>query len=77
MLRFIFVSILMIFVIMVVGSILLDQFPSLVPVWEEMRLHGEKLYGMSLEKFGPTGTAVLIVGIIILVGTSASVGKRF
>lgn len=77
MLRAVFVWVLMIFIILVVGSILLDQFPSLVPVWDEMMVQTKKLYEMSLEKFGPTGTGLLIIGIVVLIGTSASMGKRF
>ncbi|PRX40912.1 hypothetical protein CLV97_110104 [Planifilum fimeticola] len=77
LLRDIFFGMLMVFVILVVGSIILDQFPSLLPVWEAMQVHGKNLYDISLEEFGPTRTVLLIIGIIILIGTSTAVGRRF
>jgi len=77
LLRDIFFGMLMVFVILVVGSIILDQFPSLLPVWEAMQAHGKNLYDIALEEFGPTRTVLLIIGIIVLIGTSTAVGRRF
>lgn len=63
----------MIFLILVVGSIVLDQFPGVLPLWEEFKVHVVSLYNTSLGKYGMTGTLLLIIAIVILIGTS----KRF
>ena len=63
-------TILMIFLIVVIGSLLLEQFPTLVPLWEELKMHVVSLYESSLVKYGTITTLVLIVAIIIVVGSS-------
>lgn len=66
----IFTAIFMIFLICIVGSIILEQFPSLVPLWEELKMHIATLYEMSVVKYGTGVTFLLIVAIFILVGSS-------
>jgi len=63
-------TILMIFLIVVIGSLLLEQFPTLVPLWEELKMHVVSLYESSLVKYGTITTLVLIVAIFIVVGSS-------
>lgn len=63
-------TILMIFLIVVIGSLLLEQFPTLVPLWEELKMHVVSLYESSLVKYGTITTLVLIVAIFIMVGSS-------
>lgn len=76
MLRSVFLGVLMVFVVLIAGSVVLEQFPSLVPVWEQAKEHGGDLYNLSLNKFGPTGTGLLIIILTILIGTSTKMGKR-
>ena len=63
-------AIMMIFLIVVIGSLLLEQFPTLVPLWEELKMHVMSLYESSLVKYGTVTTLVLIVAIFIMVGSS-------
>ncbi|MEK5069587.1 hypothetical protein [Sporosarcina sp. FSL K6-1508] len=63
-------TILMVFLIVVIGSLLLEQFPTLVPLWEELKMHVVSLYESSLVKYGTITTLVLIVAIFIMVGSS-------
>jgi len=73
MIRFLLGLILGIFLFLIVGSIVLEQFPSVVPVWEEIKGHILTLYNMSLVKYGAIPTVLLIIAIFILFGSS----KRF
>ena len=61
-----------IFIIMFVGNILLTEFPSLVPIFEEGKEVLASLYSMSVVKYGTIATGMLIIGLLILVGD----GKR-
>ncbi|WP_252502720.1 hypothetical protein [Sporosarcina sp. Marseille-Q4943] len=70
MFKLIIGTILMIFLIVVIGSLLLEQFPSLIPLWEELKMHVINLYESSLIKYGTVTTLVLIVAIFIVVGSS-------
>ena len=63
-------TILMVFLIVVIGSLLLEQFPTLIPLWEELKMHVVNLYESSLVKYGTITTLVLIVAIFIMVGSS-------
>lgn len=63
-------TILMIFLIVVIGSLLLEQFPTLVPLWEELKMHVVSLYESSLVKYGTITTLVLSVAIFIMIGSS-------
>lgn len=71
MFKLIIYSIFMIFIIAVVGSILLEQFPQLVPLWNEFKRIITNLYDSSKVKYGTVATIAIIVGVIILVGTSS------
>lgn len=52
------------------GSIALEQFPTLVPIWEEFKMQVTALYNMSLVKYGAVATVLLIFCIFIVVGSS-------
>ncbi|MEC1158704.1 hypothetical protein [Cytobacillus horneckiae] len=70
MFRILLKVIFMIFIIAVVGSILLEQFPQLQPLWSEFKDIISNLYESSKVKYGTIATVVIIIGICILVGTS-------
>ncbi|MFS0574967.1 hypothetical protein AB1K83_04995 [Sporosarcina sp. 179-K 3D1 HS] len=70
MFRLLIGTILMVFLIVVIGSLLLEQFPSLIPLWEELKMHVVNLYESSLVKYGTVTTLILIVAIFIMVGSS-------
>lgn len=64
-----------IFVIVVAGSIVLENVPSLQPLWKEFQEIASNIYGDAKAKYGITGAVLLIVGIVIMIGTSPS-GKH-
>ncbi|MFS0689022.1 hypothetical protein AB1K89_07260 [Sporosarcina sp. 179-K 8C2 HS] len=70
MFKLIIGTILMVFLIVVIGSLLLEQFPTLIPLWKELKMHVINLYESSLVKYGTVTTLVLIVAIFIVVGSS-------
>jgi len=70
MIRFILGIILAIFLILVVGSIVLEQFPGVVPLWEELKTHIITLYDMSIIKYGTITTFLIIIAIFIVLGSS-------
>lgn len=70
MLKFLLGTFLFIFLIMVIGGILLEEFPSLLPIWEEIKMHAVTLYDMSMARYGAVATILLIVAIFILIGSS-------
>ncbi|KIL74710.1 hypothetical protein [Bacillus badius] len=70
MFRLILGAILMIFLIAVIGTVILDQFPSLVPLWEEFKMHVVTIYNMSLVKYGAVPTLMIIIAVFILIGSS-------
>lgn len=70
MFRFLLSTIATIFVLVVVGSILLDTFPQLLPLWEEFKHMVVSLYNVSKVKYGAAATVVIIVAIGILLGSS-------
>lgn len=59
-----------IFLIAVVGSVILDQFPSLQSMWEEAKTVTGELYQSSLAKYGTLFTVAIIIAGFILIGTS-------
>lgn len=61
---------LLIFLFLTIGSILLETFPSVQPMWEEAKELASTLYNTSLGKYGMVGTILLIGGIVVLVGTN-------
>lgn len=73
MFRLIFGVLFMILLIAVIGTVILDQFPSLVPLWEELKMHLATLYDMSVVRYGAGITFLLIIGIAILLGSSKKV----
>lgn len=70
MFKAVFTAIFMIFLICIVGSVILEQFPGLVPLWEELKMHITSLYEMSVVKYGTGVTFLIIVAIFILIGSS-------
>lgn len=70
MIRFILGIILAIFLILVVGSIVLEQFPGVLPLWEELKTHIIALYDMSIVKYGTITTFLIIIAIFIVLGSS-------
>ena len=67
---FILVGICGVFLIALIGSVLLDQFPSLQPMWEEAKTVTGEIYQSSLAKYGTGFTLAIIIAGAILVGTS-------
>ncbi|WP_047981722.1 hypothetical protein, partial [Ornithinibacillus contaminans] len=62
--------ILMIFIILIVGSIILETFPQLNPLWEEFKGIIVNLYESSKVKYGALATVAIIVAVILAVGTN-------
>lgn len=73
MLKMLLGTLLMVFLIFAIGSVVLEEFPGAQPLWDESKVHAVSLYQSSLGRFGMTGTLLLIVAICFLAGTS----KRF
>lgn len=70
MLKMLLGTLLMVFLIFAIGSVVLEEFPGAQPLWEEGKVHAASLYETSLGKFGMTGTLLLIIAICFLAGTS-------
>lgn len=70
MFRLILGAILFILLIMVIGTVILEEFPSLQPLFEELKMHVVNLYNMSIVKYGTVTTLLIIIAIFILVGSS-------
>lgn len=68
--RTILIALFMVFLISIVGSVILDTFPSLVPLWEEIKAQITELYQMSEVKYGTGVTLLIIVALFILIGSS-------
>lgn len=68
--RFILFFLLFIVLIMFLGTIILDEFPQLQPLFDEMVMHTVNLYNLSIVKFGTVATLLFIIAIIVLIGTS-------
>lgn len=68
--RFILFFLLFIVLIMFLGTIILDEFPQLQPLFDEMVMHAVNLYNLSIVKFGTVATLLFIIAIIVLIGTS-------
>ncbi|MBG9730760.1 hypothetical protein ABD87_14760 [Lysinibacillus sphaericus] len=58
------------FLIALAGSVILDQFPGLQPMWEEAKTVIGELYQSSLARYGTGFTLIIILAIFILIGTS-------
>lgn len=68
--RTILIALFMVFLISIVGSVILDTFPSLVPLWEEIKAQITELYQMSEVKYGTGVTLLIIVALFIVIGSS-------
>ncbi|OZU89030.1 hypothetical protein CIL03_08410 [Virgibacillus indicus] len=73
MIRFLLGFILGIFLFLIVGSIVLEQFPSIQPLWEEFKGHIVGLYDMSLVKYGAITTFLIIIALFVVFGTSKKI----
>lgn len=74
MFRAILATILGIFLIVMVGSIVLETFPQLQPLWNEFRDIVVQLYQTAEIKYGTVATVAIILSLVILFGTSS---KKF
>ncbi|MCB5935655.1 hypothetical protein LI012_12800 [Caldibacillus thermoamylovorans] len=70
MFRALFGVIFGIFFIVITGSIILEAFPQLQPLWEEFKNIVVSLYESSTVKYGTVVTVLIIIGLVILFGTS-------
>lgn len=70
MVKVIFTIIIMVFFLLVAGSMVLDEFPAVQPVWGEIKQIGGDLYNSSMAQYGAVGTIILIAGLAILIGSS-------
>lgn len=59
-----------IFVICIIGSIVLEEFPTLQPMWEEFKQVVSTIYNQASVKYGTAATILLIFGIGIALSTS-------
>ncbi len=73
MFKLIIYAVFMIFIIAVVGSILLEQFPQLIPLWNEFKSIVTEVYQSSKVKYGSIATIAIVAGVVILVGTSKKI----
>jgi hypothetical protein len=60
----------MIFLTVIIGSVLLEQFPELLPLWNEFKAIAVELYNSSKIKYGSIATVAIIAAVAILIGTS-------
>lgn len=60
----------MVFLISIVGSTILETFPALIPLWEEVKKHITELYQMTEVKYGAGVTLLIIVALFIVIGSS-------
>lgn len=70
MLRYALGTIFLILLVMVIGTIVLEEFPAIQPLFEELKMHVINLYNMSLVRYGSVTTIIIIVAIFVLVGSS-------
>ncbi|WP_394237479.1 hypothetical protein [Niallia oryzisoli] len=62
--------VLMTFLIVILGSVLLEQFPQLMPLWNEFKAIIAELYESSKVKYGTIATIAIIVAVAMMIGTS-------
>lgn len=72
MFRIILGILLFIVLIMLVGTTILDEFPQLQPLFDELVMHTVTLYNLSIVKYGTVTTILFIIALIVLIGTSSS-----
>lgn len=66
--RYILSIIIGVFLIMFVGSIVLNEFPELQPIVDEGVAWVKSMYELSLVKYGTVATGILIIGLLFLFG---------
>lgn len=66
-----------VFLLVIVGSVILEVFPQLQPLWDEFKRVVVDLYNASNVKYGTIATALIILAIILLVATSSSGRGKF
>lgn len=59
-----------VFLLTILGSILLETFPQLQPLWGEFKDIVVSLYESSKVKYGAIATVAIIVAVCIVFGTS-------
>lgn len=77
MFRSILGAILGIFLVVIVGSIVLETFPQLQPLWNEFKQVVVDIYETSNVKYGTIATVAIIVAIAILFATSSGGRGKF
>ncbi|ALX47705.1 hypothetical protein [Lentibacillus amyloliquefaciens] len=70
MIRFFLALILGIFLFLIVGSLVLEEFPATQPLWEEFKEQVVQLYNMSLVRYGAVTTIVIIIAIFVVFGSN-------
>lgn len=73
MFRVLVSMILAIFLLVILGSVLLDTFPQLQPLWGEFKDIVVSLYESSKVKYGTIATVAIIIGVIIVFGSSKKI----
>jgi len=63
-------GLMLLLVLLIIGSLMLEQFPQLQPLFEEFKSHVVNLYNMSIVKYGMITTLFIIFGLFILFGSS-------
>jgi len=70
LIRFFLALILGIFLFLIVGSLVLEEFPATQPLWEEFKGQVVQLYNMSLVRYGAVTTIVIIIAIFVVFGSN-------
>ncbi|QKY69432.1 hypothetical protein [Lentibacillus sp. CBA3610] len=70
MIRFFLALILGIFLFLIVGSLVLEEFPATQPLWEEFKEQVVQLYNMSLVRYGAVTTFIIIIAIFVVFGSN-------
>ncbi|GAB3051261.1 hypothetical protein [Virgibacillus ainsalahensis] len=70
MIRFFLVVILGIFLFLIVGSLVLEEFPAVQPLWDEFKEQIAKLYNMSIVRYGAVTTFIIIIALVVVFGTN-------
>ncbi|MFD2760465.1 MULTISPECIES: hypothetical protein [Lentibacillus] len=73
MIRFFLGLLLGIFLFLVVGSIILEEFPAIQPLWQEFKDAIVRLYDMALVRYGAVTTFLIIIAIFIVFGSSKKI----
>lgn len=49
--------------LLIAGHFILNQFPEVQPVWQEVKGQASRLYNSGVAKFGMAGMAVILVAL--------------